>query len=68
MAELEKTDMEGVIGRVRFNKNHQVVYGTDPKETAIGVAFQWKAPGVRVPVFPEVAAEAEINLPPGALK
>ena len=61
---LEKTDMDGVVGRIRFGKDHQVVYGVDPKETALGCAFQWKKPGVRVPVFPEVVAEGKIELPP----
>lgn len=60
---LETTDMDGVIGKIKFNDKHQVVYGFDPKETAIGSAFQWKAPGVRVPVFPEAAAEAKTELP-----
>jgi branched-chain amino acid transport system substrate-binding protein len=60
---LKKTDMQGAIGRIKFNENHQVIYGVDPKETAIGAAFQWQAPGVRVPVFPEVAAEGKIILP-----
>ena len=57
------TDMDGVIGKIKFNENHQVIYGFDPKTTAIGTAFQWKAPGVRVPVFPEAAAEAKTELP-----
>ena len=61
---LEKTDLSGVIGRIKFGKDHQVVYGFDPKETALGCAFQWKKPGVRVPVFPEVVAEGKIELPP----
>ena len=61
---LEKTDLTGVIGRIKFAKDHQVVYGSDPKETAIGCAFQWRKPGVRVPVFPEVVAEGKIELPP----
>ncbi len=60
---LESTNMDGVIGKITFTDDHQVVYGVDPKETAIGAAFQWKAPGVRVPVFPEVAKEADIELP-----
>lgn len=61
---LEKTDMMGVVGRIRFAKDHQAVYGLDPKEAAIGCAFQWKKPGVRVPVFPEIVAEGKIELPP----
>ncbi|MEW5921460.1 MAG: ABC transporter substrate-binding protein [Bacillota bacterium] len=62
--ELEKTDYQGVIGRVKFSENHQVIYGLDPAEAALGGAFQWRAPGVRVPVFPELIAEDEIQLPP----
>ncbi len=61
---LEQTDMEGVIGRIKFGKDHQVVYGFDPKETAVGCAFQWVKPGKRVVVFPEGFAEAKIQLPP----
>jgi branched-chain amino acid transport system substrate-binding protein len=59
VAQLEKTDMEGAIGRIAFNTNHQVVFGEDPSQAATSVAFQWKA-GKRVVVYPESAAEAEI--------
>jgi len=61
---LEQTDMSGVVGRIRFGKDHQVVYGFNPRETALGCAFQWKKPGVRTVVFPEVVAEGKIELPP----
>ncbi|MDR5708716.1 MAG: ABC transporter substrate-binding protein [Armatimonadota bacterium] len=61
--EIRRTDMEGVIGRIRFNERHQVVYGGLPHETAISLAFQWRAPGRRVVVWPEIAAEDEIRLP-----
>jgi branched-chain amino acid transport system substrate-binding protein len=61
---LEQTDMQGAIGRIRFGKDHQVVFGFDPKETAVGVGFQWKKPGTRVVVFPEGFAEGKIDLPP----
>lgn len=67
VAALEKTDMQGVVGRIKFNQNHQVIYGTNPNETAISTAFQWRG-GKRVVVFPEVAAESEIELPPGLKK
>ncbi len=66
--EIRKTDMEGVIGRIRFNDNHQVAYGGLPSQTAISLAFQWRAPGRRVVVFPEVAAEDEIRLPAGVAR
>ena len=61
---LEQTDMQGAVGRIRFGKDHQVVYGFDPKETAVGVGFQWVKPGKRVVVYPDVVAEAKIQLPP----
>ena len=32
---LEKTDKQGVIGRIRFDEGHQVIFGDDPKETAL---------------------------------
>jgi branched-chain amino acid transport system substrate-binding protein len=61
---LEKTDLSGVVGRIRFGKDHQVIYGYDPKETALGCGFQWEKPGKRVVIFPEVVAEGKIELPP----
>ena len=61
---LEQTDMQGVVGRIKFGKDHQVVYGFDPKETALGCAFQWVKPGKRTVVFPEGVAEGKIELPP----
>ncbi len=60
---LEATDMTGVVGRIRFGKDHQVIYGLDPKESAIGCAFQWRK-GKRIPVFPDIVAEGKIELPP----
>ena len=61
---LEKTDMMGVYGRIKFDpKSHQVVPSLDPKEGAVGTIFQWQA-GKRVVVFPESIAMGEIKLPP----
>jgi branched-chain amino acid transport system substrate-binding protein len=42
VAQLEKTDMDGAIGKIAFNKAHQVVYGEDPKTAAASLAFQWR--------------------------
>lgn len=61
VAQLEKTDMEGAIGKITFNKNHQVVYGEDPRQTATSLAFQWRA-GKRIVVYPESAAESQIEV------
>jgi branched-chain amino acid transport system substrate-binding protein len=65
VAELEKTDRMGAMGRIRFNDGHQVVYGQDPKETALGCMVQWQQPGKRVIVYPESVAEGKIQLPSG---
>lgn len=65
VSELEKTDRMGAMGRIRFNKGHQVVYGTDPAETAMGCMVQWRKPGKRVIVFPPSIAEGNIVLPEG---
>jgi branched-chain amino acid transport system substrate-binding protein len=62
---LEKTDRQGAIGRIRFGKNHQVVYGNDPKETALAAMIQWSKTGTREIVFPESIADAKIHLPEG---
>jgi branched-chain amino acid transport system substrate-binding protein len=65
VAELEKTDRRGAMGRIRFGKDHQVVYGEDPNETAMGCMVQWRAPGKRIIVYPESVAEGKIVLPEG---
>lgn len=62
VAALEKTDLVGAIGKIKFNKDHQVIFGEDPTQTASGLAFQWRA-GKRVVIFPEAAAEGQIELP-----
>ena len=63
--EIEKTDRKGAIGRIRFAKDHQVIYGNDPKETAMACMVQWRKPGQRVVVYPESIAEGKIQLPQG---
>jgi len=68
VAALEKTDMEGVYGRLRFDpKNHQVIAALDPKEGAVGTILQWQA-GKRIVVFPKSIATGEIKLPPWMTK
>ena len=64
VAALEKTDLMGVYGRIKFNpKNHQVIPSVDPNEGAVGTIFQWQA-GKRIVVFPPKIAVGEIKLPP----
>jgi branched-chain amino acid transport system substrate-binding protein len=64
VAALEKTDLMGVYGRIKFDpKNHQVIPSIDPNEGAVGTIFQWQA-GKRVVFFPPKIAMGEIKLPP----
>lgn len=64
VAELEKTDVMGVYGRLRFDpKSHQVIPATDPKEGAVGSILQWQNKQ-RVVVYPKSIAKGEIKLPP----
>lgn len=61
---LEKTDMMGTYGRVKFDpKNHQIIENGDPKETAVGMWAQW-IEGKRVIVFPDKIATRSLELPP----
>jgi len=63
VAELKKTDREGVIGRIKFDDGNQVIYGDDPTKTAAGCVSQWTEDGKRVIVFPASLAEGKIKLP-----
>ncbi|MEW5911394.1 MAG: ABC transporter substrate-binding protein [Thermodesulfobacteriota bacterium] len=64
VAALEKTDMMGVYGRIRFDpKSHQIIPDIDPKKGAVGTIFQWQQ-GKRVVVFPPSIATGQILLPP----
>jgi branched-chain amino acid transport system substrate-binding protein len=62
--QLERSNRRGVIGRVKFNPEHQVIYGIDPKETAVGAVIQWTEDGKRRIVFPDSLANEKIHLPP----
>lgn len=60
---LETTNLPAVRGTIRFDKNHQVVYGYDPSNSVLGCWVQWQD-GHRVQIFPEVAAMGKIQMPP----
>ncbi len=64
ITELEKTDVMGVYGRLRFDpKSHQVIPADDPKDGAVGSILQWQN-GNRVVVYPKSIAVGSIQLPP----
>ena len=52
----------GVVGRLKFDKGHQLIYGEDPKTGGLGVWFQWKK-GERLIVYPESVADGKIDKP-----
>jgi branched-chain amino acid transport system substrate-binding protein len=64
VAELEKTDYLGNIGRVQFyDKNNQFAHGMKyGKEYITGVVLQWQH-GDQVPLWPESVAKAKIIFP-----
>jgi branched-chain amino acid transport system substrate-binding protein len=64
-AELQKTDRNGVMGRIVFDEGHQAVYDMDPATAAVAAVFQWKPDGSRTIVFPTTLAEGKIELPKG---
>ena len=33
--------VQGVMGRIKFTKGNQVIYGMDPQKEALGCFFQW---------------------------
>ncbi len=63
VAALKQTDTMSVMGRIRFNKTNQVIFGADPRKTAVGCVFQWDKKGRRVIVFPPAIAEGTVKLP-----
>ncbi len=65
VAELKKTDRVGVMGRIKFDEGHQVVYDMDPDSSAMAAVIQWNNDGSRSIVFPPSIADGKINLPAG---
>ena len=65
VAELKKTDRVGVMGRIKFDDGHQVVYDMDPETSAVAAVIQWNDDGSRTIVFPPSIADGMIKLPAG---
>ncbi len=59
---LQETDMVGVVGRIKFDKGHQLIFGDDPKTAAVGAVFQWQK-GTMAVVWPNSIASAKIVKP-----
>ena len=60
---LESTDRKGVMGRMRFHRGHQAIFGQNPEQDVLACVAQWKAPGRRIIVYPNAIAEGQITLP-----
>ncbi len=65
VAELKNTDRAGVMGRIKFDEGHQVVYDMDPATSAVAAVIQWNNDGSRNIVFPPSIADGMIKLPAG---
>jgi len=63
IAALEKTEFVAVRGTIRFDHNHQIIYGYDPKKSVLGTWVQWQD-GQRTGVWPPAAANGSIEMPP----
>ncbi len=64
---LEASDRMGPMGRLRFHKGHQIIFGTDPQKEAVVCLFQWTRDGKRRIVYPPSIAEGEIEWPVAGL-
>jgi len=59
---IQATDMAGAIGRIKFDQSHQTIFGTDPKQAAVGCTFQWQK-GKMAVVWPESIASDKVQKP-----
>jgi len=60
---IEATDRVGAMGRIRFHRGHQVVFGNDFNSDALACIVQWDEKGNRNIVYPLSIADAQIKLP-----
>lgn len=58
---LEETDRKGAMGRIRFHRGHQVIFGKEPEKEALACLFQWTEDGRRKIVYPPSIAEGVIS-------
>ena len=66
-AALEKTDMMGIYGRMRFDKKHEIIFGTDPAEGAVTGIIQF-IEGERITIDPAKIASRPYTVPPWMAK
>jgi branched-chain amino acid transport system substrate-binding protein len=59
---IQNSDMTGVVGRIKFDKSHQLIFGEDPKTAAVGAVMQWQKGRMAV-VWPQSIASDKIQKP-----
>jgi len=60
---LEASDRKSSMGRLRFHKGHQIIFGTHPEAEAVVCLMQWTRDGKRRIVYPPSIADGEIEAP-----
>lgn len=60
---LQTSDRMGSMGRLRFHKGHQILFGTDPRTESVVCLMQWTQDGRRRIVYPPSIADGTIELP-----
>jgi len=61
---LKDTDrIGGAMGRIRFHKGQQAIFGDNPDAEALACIIQWTKTGHRRIVYPPAIAEGDIELP-----
>jgi branched-chain amino acid transport system substrate-binding protein len=61
---LQETDrMGGAMGRIRFHRGQQAIFGDNPDTEALACIVQWTKTGRRKIVYPPAIAEGDIELP-----
>ncbi len=59
---IQNSDMTGVVGRIKFDNSHQLIFGEDPKAAAVGAVMQWQK-GKMAVVWPQSIASDKIQKP-----
>ena len=61
VAAIQASDMSGVVGRIKFDNGHQVIFGDDPKTAAVGAVFQWQKGKMAVVWPPSIASDKVVK-------
>ena len=62
VAAIQASDTVGVVGRIKFDNGHQLIFGDDPKSAAVGAVMQWQK-GKMAVVWPPSIASDKVQKP-----